>query len=99
MLLTIFSVIQLHPVGLCITCAHQNTFGFLDNNVFWVGRKMNHCMIHLKRVQQVCFNLCKPHITKSRMKCQPDGFFPVIYSNLYFEYVQDLLAGSNWSTF
>lgn len=70
MLLTIFSVIQLHPVGLCVTCEHQNTFGFLDNNVFWVGRKMNYCMTHFKFVQWVYFNLCKLHIAKPAISCE-----------------------------
>lgn len=44
MFVIFLSVMQLHPVGVCITCAHQNSFGFLDNNIFWVGRKMIQCV-------------------------------------------------------
>lgn len=102
MLLIFLSVMQLHPVGLCITCAHQNTFGFLDNNIFWVGRKMNHCRIHFSFVHWVYFNICKLYIAKPRISCKISSwyiFFPLIYSNLSSEWLQNLLAGGNCSAF
>lgn len=102
MLLIFLSVMQLHPVGLCITCAHQNTFGFLDNNIFWVGRKMNHCKIHFSFVHWVYFNICELYIAKPRISCKISSwyiFFPLIYSNLSSEWVQNLLARGNCSAF
>lgn len=75
MLLIFLSVMQLHPVGLCITCAHQNTFGFLDNNIFWVGRKMNHCKIHFSFVHWVYFNICKLYIAKPRISCKISSWY------------------------
>jgi len=59
-------------------------------------------MIHSDFVHWVYFTLCKLHIAKPRIscKCQQDIlFFPTIYSNLSSEWVQNLLAGGNWSAF